>query len=322
MALADKITGLLVAVAAGGLLWFAGKAYLVGDPPPENRVVAEAPVPRAPDAAAPQAMAPPALPPQAVAPTSPIAPDATETPATPASPPPAPHPSTIRNVAPDDILPPPPVSGPLKRVEPRLPELPRREIPTEITFHQPMVIDAGSFRTKKLTIRLAGITAPRLEETCPSRLGGSWPCGVRARTALRALVRRHAITCDNMEETAGGLIRANCRRRDTDLATWMVEQGWARPGDGAPQAMTEAFEAARAARKGLWQLDWRTDRPPAGSAPAPGVATPDIAPLLGGDAVEIVDTPWYPGAEASEDGPVESPAGTNGDTHRPDTPEP
>jgi endonuclease YncB( thermonuclease family) len=315
MALADKITGLLVAVAAGGLLWFAGKAYVSGDPPPENKVVADAPAPPAPAAS----------PPRPPVPASPAAATA-ETPApsdTPSGvPPSAPHPDTIRNVAPDDILPPPPVSGPLKRVEPRLPELPRREIPTEITFHQPMVIDAGSFRTKKLTIRLAGITAPRLEETCPSRLGGSWPCGVRARTALRALVRRHAITCDNMEETAGGLIRANCRRRDTDLATWMVEQGWARPGDGAPQAMTEAFEAARAARKGLWQLDWRTDRPPAGSAPAPGAATPDIAPLLGGEPVEIVDTPWYPGAEASEDGPVESPAGTNGDTHRPDTPEP
>lgn len=312
MALTDKITGLLVAVAAGGLLWFAGKAYVSGDPPPENKVVADVPAPPLPEGPAP----PPPVPASPAAATAepPAPPD------TPSDvPPSAPHPSTIRNVAPDDILPPPPVSGPLKRVEPRLPELPRREIPTEITFHQPMVIDAGSFRTKKLTIRLAGITAPRLEETCPSRLGGSWPCGVRARTALRALVRRHAITCDNMEETAGGLVRANCRRRDTDLATWMVEQGWARPDEGAPQTMTQAFEAARAARKGLWQLDWRTDLPPAGSAPAPGAAMPDIAPLLGGEAVEIVDTPWYPGAEASEDGTVESPAETNDDTHRPDT---
>ena len=308
MAIADRITGLLVAAAAGGLLWLAGKAYVSGDPPPANSVVAERPAPPAPDPAAPQALASQA-PGPTVPPASAPAPDVS---------PSAPHPSTIRNVAPDDILPPPPVSGPLKRIEARQPELPKREIPTEITFHQPMVIDAGSFRTKKLTIRLAGITAPGLEETCPSRLGGSWPCGVRARTALRALVRRHAITCDNMEETAGGLVRATCRRRDTDLATWMVEQGWARPDEGAPPAMTEAFEAARAARKGLWQLDWRTDLPPAGAVPAPGAATPDIAPLLGGEAVEIVDTPWYPGAATDEDETGEGPAsGAHSDADAP-----
>lgn len=308
MAIADKITGLLVAAAAGGLLWLGGKAYLSGDPPPENSIVAERPVPPAPDPARPQEPASqepaPPLPPAPAAP-----PDVS---------PSAPHPSTIRNVAPGDILPPPPVSGPLKRIEALLPERPKREIPSEITFHQPMVIDAGSFRTKKLTIRLAGITAPGLEETCPSRLGGSWPCGVRARTALRALVRRHAITCDNIEETDGGLVHASCRRRDTDLATWMVEQGWARPDEGAPAAMTEAFEAARAARKGLWQLDWRTDLPPAGAAPAPDAATPDIAPLLGGEPVEIIDTPWYPGAETPEDGTAEAATPANGDTNTPE----
>jgi endonuclease YncB( thermonuclease family) len=275
MSAGGRITGLLVATACIGLLWLAGRAVLVGDPPAVERT-ASTPVPSQQRAAR--------LPAETAAP-------------------PAPHPATIRNVTPDDILPPPPVSGPLKRVEPRLPKLPEREIPTEVTFHQPVVLDAGNFRTKKLTIRLAGIDAPALEETCPSRLGGDWPCGRRARTALRALVRRHAITCDNMEETAGGVVLATCRRRGVDLSAWMVEQGWARPQEGAAQVLVDAAEAARAARKGLWQLDWSARLPRIGASQgATREAEAGIAPLLEGEPVEIVDTPWFPQAGGLQPG--------------------
>jgi endonuclease YncB( thermonuclease family) len=291
MSAGDRITGLLVATACIGLLWLAGRAVLVGDPPAVERT-ASAPVPSQQPAARPTAET-----------AAPPVPAGRTGPDVPASLPPAPHPTTIRNVTPDDILPPPPVSGPLKRVEPRLPKLPEREIPTEVTFHQPVVLDAGNFRTKKLTIRLAGIDAPALEETCPSRLGGDWPCGRRARTALRALVRRHAITCDNMEKMAGGVVLATCRRRGVDLSAWMVEQGWARPQEGAAQALVDAAEAARAARKGLWQLDWSARLPRTGaSQDAASEAEAGIAPLLEGEPVEIVDTPWYPQGDRLQPG--------------------
>ncbi|MBC2858385.1 thermonuclease family protein [Stappia sp. 28M-7] len=238
----------------------------------------------------------------------------------------APNPSSIRNVTPSDILPPPRVSGPLKRVASQVPKLPEREIPTEITFHQPLVIDAGSFRTKQLTIRLAGIDAPLLEETCPSRLGGTWPCGMRARTALRGLVRRHAITCDDMQDTPAGVVLAQCRKQGTDLAAWMVAQGWARPGEGAGEDLVAASEAAREARRGIWQLDGPAplshfpslsageaqddDTPadegtPEATAGAPSPLDPDRQPGADADParalsldlppVEITETPWHPG---------------------------
>jgi endonuclease YncB( thermonuclease family) len=219
----------------------------------------------------------------------------------------APLPDTIRNVTPADILPPPPVQGPLKRVEARLPDLPKVEVPDDLTFRRPLVIDAATLRHKTLTIRLAGLDGPALAETCPSRLGGTWPCGRRARTALRAYVRRRAVTCDAVTEISPGLISAHCRRQDTDLSDWMVSQGWARPADDAPQALRDAGETARATRKGIWQLDWRgaLDRPgltadddPAasgaetGTQPAPEAGGAVLEGLLGD--VEIVDTPWHP----------------------------
>ncbi|WP_186386827.1 thermonuclease family protein [Stappia sp. TSB10P1A] len=244
-----------------------------------------------------------------IAPASPSSPD--PAPSAPVLPE-APDPASIRNVTPSDILPPPQVSGPLKRVAPQLPKLPEREIPSEITFHQPLVLDAGSFRAKHLTIRLAGIDAPGPAETCPSRLGGTWPCGMRARTALRALVLRHAITCEDMQDTPTGVVLARCRRQGTDLAAWMVAQGWARPGEGASEELLAEAAAAREARRGIWQLDGPalspgsslpalplpgdlTDpshsaaRQPGGNPGGPQALPLDLPP------VEITDTPWHPG---------------------------
>uniref|UniRef100_UPI003BA9546D thermonuclease family protein n=1 Tax=Stappia sp. TaxID=1870903 RepID=UPI003BA9546D len=172
-----------------------------------------------------------------------------------ASLPPAPLPDTLRNVTPGGILPLPPVNGPLKRVAPRLPEVEKREVPDEITVRQPVVLDGGTLEADGLVIRLAGIEAPGLDAACPSHLGGSWPCGVRARTALRAFVRRFAITCSDIARPENGPVTATCRRSTTDLATWMVEQGWALPEDGAPNALVEAAKTARNERKGRWQLE-------------------------------------------------------------------
>lgn len=224
----------------------------------------------------------------------------------------APDPSSIRNVTPSDILPPPQVSGPLKRVAAQLPKLPEREIPSEITFHQPLVLDAGSFRAKHLTIRLAGIDAPGPEETCPSRLGGTWPCGMRARTALRGLVLRHAVTCEDMQDTPAGVVLARCRRQGTDLAAWLVAQGWARPGEGAGEELLAAAAAAREERRGIWQLDGQAlpagaslpALPLPGELPDPSHSAPqqpgrdaDGTQVLPLDLppVEITDTPWHPG---------------------------
>ncbi len=279
----------------------------------------------------------PAVPPESASPEVEVAdrsapaPARTEPPAQPLALPDAPLPDTIRNVTPADILPPPPVQGPLKRVEAKLPEQPKVEVPDDLTFRRPLVLDAGTLRHKTLTIRLAGLDAPAVSETCPSRLGGSWPCGRRARTALRAFVRRRAITCDQISEVAPGLIAAQCRRQDTDLSDWMIAQGWARPQEDAPQALRAASEAARAKRKGIWQLDWRgdLDRRLSTQTPAPTLETNEPSPrepagaasrdtgeeretsfepgsasldgLLGD--VEIVDTPWHPDSGETADAP-------------------
>ncbi|GGE93087.1 hypothetical protein H1W37_10905 [Stappia taiwanensis] len=241
-----------------------------------------------------------------------------DTPSAPESPslPEAPHPSSIRNVTPTGILPPPTVSGPLKRVAGTETRPPPPDVPSELAFRRPLIVDAGTLRHKRLTLRLADIDAPGLEETCPSRLGGDWPCGMRARTALRGFVRRQTVTCETEAEeepeadanTAGDAgsdsdtITARCRRGDIDLSLWLAQHGWARAATDAPAEITEAATAARAAKKGIWQLDGPVA--PATRLPSPdpagdGAGLPQLE--MPGDAVEIIDTPWFPGMETSED---------------------
>ncbi|MCA1297929.1 thermonuclease family protein [Stappia indica] len=297
------VTGLALAAGLAGLAtWFAGTPPSPGTPA-EAPAVATLP-PDTPAADQPETDA------QAGAETAP--PKAAVAPSLPE----APHPSSIRNVTPSGILPPPVISGPLKRVAGTETRPPPPDVPKELAFRRPLIVDAGTLRHKRLTLRLADIDAPGLEETCPSRLGGDWPCGMRARTALRGFVRRQTVTCetDPKEEPEAGAntagdagsdsdtVTARCRRGDTDLSLWLVQHGWARAATGAPAEIVEAAAAARAAKKGIWQLDGPAA--PATRLPSPdpaedGAGLPQLE--MPGGEVEIIDTPWFPGMETSED---------------------
>ncbi len=179
---------------------------------------------------------------------------------------PPPAPDSIRNVTPAGILPHPPVTGPLKRVTVAKAPAVTEKPPETLKLTGPLVIDAGTIQVKHLTIHLAGLDAPDLSETCPSRLGGTWPCGVRARTALRALVQRSTVVCDDLVEIGTNALTARCSRGTRDLAAWMVEQGWARPAEDAHETLHQAAAAAKEARRGLWQLDGPQALPPTTSA--------------------------------------------------------
>ncbi len=111
------------------------------------------------------------------------------------------------------------------------------------------VIDA---RTHK--IRLAHVTAPVETATCTQPGGKVWPCGMRARTAMRRLIRRRSIECFDLKpvDPEAKIRPATCEVGGTDLAAWLVEQGWAEPDDTAPDAWRELNAAAKSAGKGIY----------------------------------------------------------------------
>lgn len=173
--------------------------------------------------------------------------------------------------------------GPLTRLPTPVEPAPQPP-PTPERYRLVIVESAGMIDARSLRIRLAGVEAPGADATCTAPDGRLWPCGRRARTALRRLVRRRAIDC--MDETAlqeadagasaagdvgqadagadegrrdaagdvGGksLVVSRCRVGKVDLSRWLVEQGWAEPAAGANDELRILHAAAREAGRGLY----------------------------------------------------------------------
>lgn len=134
----------------------------------------------------------------------------------------------------------------------------RFQDPVEIRAGRAVIADGDSITIGGERIRLIGIDAPELAQTC-RREGGVHSCGREAREALRRLAGDGFVTCRGGERDRYGRVLARCRAGDIDINRAMVEEGWAvAHGDFA-----DAEAAARARRVGLWAgefdhpRDWR-----------------------------------------------------------------
>ncbi len=138
-------------------------------------------------------------------------------------------------------------------------------------------VDGDTLELDGRRIRLEGIDAPELHQSCGRTEGGatvSWPCGTAARTALAELARLGPLTCATKRNDAYGRALARCTARspgadaEIDLGAEMVRRGLAvsygRRGYVAEEAQ------ARVAGRGLWAgpfqqpRDFRAAHPRAG----------------------------------------------------------
>ncbi|WP_269583359.1 thermonuclease family protein [Roseibium sp. Sym1] len=226
----------------------------------------------------------------------------------------APLPDDIRDVSPEGVSA-PRVDGSLKRIEPSKRYLELKDPPVEpipdgpIELVRVQVLDGGHIKSDRLTVTLAHIKPLKLDETCLSRLGGSWPCGARARTFLRGLVRQFKVTCEKIEETGPQQILATCSRGKFDLSKRLVRYGWADPGDDAGTELIELAEQARKKKIGKWQSEWLSDLPKTSWEDDPAATLPGLEEL----EPEIVEwslrtddpSEGQPGFEAIPPSPVQ-----------------
>lgn len=115
------------------------------------------------------------------------------------------------------------------------------------------VVDARTFKTPAKTVRLAEIEALPLERTCRDAKGQAWPCGKRAQAALVTLLRGRPVTCFEVSIEGKDSV-ARCRVGRTDIAAWLVEQGWARPSS-TNERLGKLQAVARAAHAGQFTVD-------------------------------------------------------------------
>jgi endonuclease YncB( thermonuclease family) len=159
-------------------------------------------------------------------------------------------PPAARDVTPPGITPGPSSEGPLVRepVPPPPPEPPRWR-----RFFLPQTTDAATFKAEERTIRIAGVTVPTRDEVCRAAEGGEWPCGRTALYSLRMFLRGRAIECFYPHADTAVEITAPCRVGETDLGLWLLDQGWAKPGQYATDEYKAASAAARCKGRGLWR---------------------------------------------------------------------
>jgi endonuclease YncB( thermonuclease family) len=129
------------------------------------------------------------------------------------------------------------------------------------------VADGDSIEVAGARIRLQGIDAPELDQTCLHHDGRSWSCGRTAAHELRAHIRGRELTCKPVGADRYRRVLAVCALPDgSDLNAWMVRQGWAVASDHAGSYQYEQ-DQARAAGRGLWAgrfewpWDWRQRHP-------------------------------------------------------------
>ncbi len=127
----------------------------------------------------------------------------------------------------------------------------------------PRIIDGDSLRLNGQELRLQGIDAPELHQSCTDKNGSPVGCGRQARQALIGLAGQGPVSCDIGKTDRYGRGLARCRANGLDLNAAMVEAGQAVSyGDYRRQE-----EQARAAGRGLWALDferpetWRRAHP-------------------------------------------------------------
>ena len=125
------------------------------------------------------------------------------------------------------------------------------------------VIDGDTIDISGQRIRLHGIDAPESKQRC--RAGRSEiECGREATKALRRIIARESVTCEERDVDRYGRIVAVCLNSDReDINAAMVAQGWALAYRQFSDDYVDQEGEAREAGLGMWRgrfvapWDWR-----------------------------------------------------------------
>jgi hypothetical protein len=139
------------------------------------------------------------------------------------------------------------VPGPDTSERPLQAEAEIKPKPTTKIYYRVTVPDSGTLEAGDVVV------ARKADAQCQDETGKNWPCGAAAKAALRRLIRARADVCDLPEPGEQTSFTARCAVSGTDLSTWMVRQGWAKPNDPLEPALADAAEAAKFERIGLWR---------------------------------------------------------------------
>lgn len=119
-----------------------------------------------------------------------------------------------------------------------------------------VVVEAANrLSTRRGMVTLEGTQGIEADAICQLADGRTPPCHVLARTAVRRFVGQRQVSCTlTLREDAGEDHVAPCAMAETDLALWVVAQGWAFASNAAGTETLTAQSLARQEQRGLWAI--------------------------------------------------------------------
>ncbi len=159
------------------------------------------------------------------------------------------------------------------------------------------ISDGDTFDIGMVRIRLHGIDAPEVGQSCETPAGETWPCGARAAERLADLTRGRDVSCKGQSRDAYGRVIAICVVDGIDIGEILVREGlaWAYLEYSADYIDQEA--RARSDGQGIWQAetqaawDFRADKWQRAAAVAPRENCP-IKGNISSKGDRIYHTPW------------------------------
>lgn len=115
----------------------------------------------------------------------------------------------------------------------------------------PRVVDGDSLSVAGVSVRLFGIDAPELKQSC-TRDGAPWACGEQAKAELQSLVEGKEVRCDRQTTDTFGRAVSICYADGEDIGMVMVQYGWAVAFTRYSPKYEGQQAQAKTARLGIW----------------------------------------------------------------------
>jgi endonuclease YncB( thermonuclease family) len=164
---------------------------------------------------------------------------------------------------------------------------------------QGRVVDGDTLDVGPTRVRLEGIDAPELAQTCRTAAGQSWDCGKVSAAFLRSLVQQKEIACDRTGSDVYHRTLATCFEDGIDINEAMVRAGMAWAFVKYSRAYVDVEADARARRIGVWQgaaeapWDFRHKGWQVAEASAPGGCAIKGNISSHGHIYHMPRSPWY-----------------------------
>ncbi len=125
--------------------------------------------------------------------------------------------------------------------------------PARADFSGPVeVVDGDTLHVSGTTVRLFGIDAPEMDQTCRDAGGREWGCGAFVAAELARRYGGQTATCEPLDTDRYGRTVARCRVAGRDIAEDLVLDGWATAYQQYSQDYVLAEKSAQLRQAGLW----------------------------------------------------------------------